>query len=85
MAELQFALLMRAASVVDKGGSLVYSTCSLEHEENEAIVKRFLDTNREFSLLRPDAHSELITNGGFVRSFPHRHKMDGFFAAIIEK
>jgi 16S rRNA (cytosine967-C5)-methyltransferase len=50
LAELQFALLNRAAEAVKPGGRLVYSTCSLEPEENEALIARFLATTPAFNL-----------------------------------
>jgi 16S rRNA (cytosine967-C5)-methyltransferase len=85
LAELQLSLLDRAAGVVMPGGRLVYSTCSVEPEENEAVVGRFLGGGARFRLVTPSARPELITPDGFVRTFPHRHASDGFFAAVLEK
>lgn len=50
-AELQLKLLRNAARLVKKGGRLVYSTCSVEPEENEGVVRRFLEENPEFTLV----------------------------------
>lgn len=85
LAKLQLALIERAAQSVASGGRLVYSTCSIEREENEDIVYRFLDGNSRFRVIEPDARGDLITGDGFVRTFPHRHGSDGFFAAVLEK
>jgi 16S rRNA (cytosine967-C5)-methyltransferase len=85
LAELQARLLARAASVVAARGRLVYSTCSLEQEENETIIGEFLESNKRFRLLKPPAPMDCISEEGFVRTFPHRHDTDGFFAAVIEK
>ena len=85
MAALQSALITRAATLVDKGGRMVYSTCSLETEEDEAIIIRFLETNPDFNLSKPDVNQDLITKAGFVRTFPQRHGMDGFFAAVLQR
>jgi 16S rRNA (cytosine967-C5)-methyltransferase len=85
MADLQFRLLERGASMIRKGGRLVYSTCSIEREENEGVIQRFIESGAPFRIVQPKAHSDLITADGFVRTFPHRHTMDGFFAATLEK
>jgi 16S rRNA (cytosine967-C5)-methyltransferase len=50
MAELQGEILASAANYVSRGGTLVYSTCTIEPEENEQVVENFLDSNREFRL-----------------------------------
>jgi 16S rRNA (cytosine967-C5)-methyltransferase len=76
-------LLERAAAVVRAGGQLVYSTCSIEPEENEAVLGRFLRGARQFAIARPRAHPALTTPEGFVRTYPHRHGTDGFFAAVL--
>lgn len=85
LAKLQLALIERAARLVASGGRLVYSTCSIEREENEDVVHRFLNSNSQFRLVEPNARAELITSDGFVRTFPHRHGTDGFFAAVFER
>jgi 16S rRNA (cytosine967-C5)-methyltransferase len=85
LAELQFGLLTRAASWVAPTGRLLYSTCSIEREENEEVVRRFLAGNAAFKTLMPDARADLITTEGFVRTFPHKHGCDGFFAAVLER
>jgi 16S rRNA (cytosine967-C5)-methyltransferase len=85
LAALQLSLLKRAADALANKGRLVYSTCSVEPEENEEVVRRFIESDRRFRIARPLAPGELITGDGFVRTFPHRHEMDGFFAAVLEK
>ncbi|HSV53365.1 MAG TPA: RsmB/NOP family class I SAM-dependent RNA methyltransferase [Burkholderiaceae bacterium] len=90
----QTAILQSAARLLKPGGRLVYATCSVLPEENEAIAQAFSEANREFSPLRP---SEILSNlkiadaaslcsgseGGaeYLRLWPHRHATDGFFAA----
>ena len=56
----------------------------IEREENEEVVRCFLESNASFRLINPNARLDLITTGGFVRTFPHRHGCDGFFAAVLE-
>jgi len=85
LADVQLSLLERATAMLARGGRLVYSTCSIEREENEAVVSRFIESGAPYRLLRPNARADLITAEGFVRTFPHRHGSDGFFAAVLEK
>ena len=87
LAEVQLSLLRRATSALKRGGRLVYSTCSMEREENEAVIHRFLEGGfqSQFRVVTPTAPAELITREGFVRTFPHRDGADGFFAAVLEK
>ncbi|HXI92484.1 MAG TPA: 16S rRNA (cytosine(967)-C(5))-methyltransferase RsmB, partial [Blastocatellia bacterium] len=85
LAELQARLLEGAASSVASGGRLVYSTCSIEREENEEVVRRFLDATTLFQVIEPNAPAGLITSDGFVRTFPHRDGTDGFFAAALQR
>ncbi|MCS6804116.1 MAG: 16S rRNA (cytosine(967)-C(5))-methyltransferase RsmB [Acidobacteriota bacterium] len=83
MAQLQLALLTNAATMLACHGRLVYSTCSLEPEENEQVVEKFLDAHPQFKRLQPTAHPSVLTHTGDVRTFPHRHHADGFFAAVL--
>jgi 16S rRNA (cytosine967-C5)-methyltransferase len=85
LADIQSVLLERGARWLAAGGKLIYSTCSVEREENEEVVQRFLDANAQFRLLKTDAPIACLTAEGFVRTFPHQHGTDGFFAAVIEK
>ena len=62
----------------------MYSTCSILEEENEAVVAEFLASRRAFSLMRPPGLDEALTDSqGHFRTYPHRHGMDGFFAAVM--
>jgi 16S rRNA (cytosine967-C5)-methyltransferase len=85
LAEIQCTLLARGARLVAPGGRLIYSTCSVEREENEEVVQRFLDANLQFQRVKIGAPMNCLTPEGFVRTFPHQHGTDGFFAAVIEK
>jgi 16S rRNA (cytosine967-C5)-methyltransferase len=85
LADLQFSLLERGATLLASGGRLIYSTCSIEPEENEGVIRRFIESGAPFRSLRLKAHTGLVTADGFVRTFPHKHRMDGFFAAALEK
>lgn len=81
----QLKILENASKVVKKGGRLVYSTCSLEGEENEAVCENFLAGSTDFKKILPDLPEKFLTDEGFARTFPQRDKTDGFFIAVFEK
>lgn len=91
----QTAILQSAARLVKSGGRLVYATCSVLPEENEAIAEAFSAANPDFepqeaTALLTDlkvAGAEQLGAGGegatrYLRLWPHRHATDGFFAAV---
>jgi 16S rRNA (cytosine967-C5)-methyltransferase len=88
-AELQARLLDRAASWVNAGGALVYSVCSLEPEEGEAVVTEFLDRSAGFRLDQPTGLPGFapVSAEGFVRILPglleQEGGLDGFFMARL--
>jgi 16S rRNA (cytosine967-C5)-methyltransferase len=74
---------------VRKGGRLVYATCSLLVEENEARVEAFLSAHPEFVLV-PLAQAwtlpaPLPCDGPYLSLTPLRHGTDGFFGAVLER
>ncbi len=81
----QSKLLAKAASLVKVGGIIVYSTCSIEPEENFEIVKKFLEENSNFNLesARGKFPDELIDENDCIQTLPHIHKTDGAFAARL--
>ena len=81
----QLRILRNASKLVRRGGRLIYSTCSLEREENEEVCEQFLSDAHDFQQQRPDVPEEFISERGFARTFPHRDKMDGFFIAAFER
>jgi 16S rRNA (cytosine967-C5)-methyltransferase len=86
----QNTFLDNLAPAVKPGGILVYAVCSFEPEETDCVVASFLDSHPEFNLSPPpqslvDLNPSLFSSRGFFRSFPHRHNMDGFFAARFIK
>jgi len=90
LAEAQEKFLNSAASVVAKGGELLYVVCTISREENEGVVEGFLKENGDFSPVdlgkrAPEWCLDLIDDKGFYRTWPHIHKMDGFFAALFRK
>lgn len=84
---LQRRILTNAATFVKPGGVLVYSTCSIEPEENEEQIETFLKHHPEY-LLEPAVQwldVDLVTDSGFYASLPHVHGMDGAFAARLRR
>ena len=91
-AEVQRRLLENALPQLKPGGRLIYSTCSLEPEENEQVVEPVLAAQPDFSLLRKDelgkefpALESLFDSPGWFRTHPAHDDMDGFFAAVISR
>jgi len=87
MGAIQREILRSASAVVPVGGLLVYGTCSLETEENDAQVERFLQENRNWRL-EPPAEGSVpasVLDAGRLRVLPHRHGADGAFAARLRR
>lgn len=92
LTEKQTSILASAARLVKSGGRLVYATCSVLPEENEAIAQAFSAAHPNFvPLLAADTLTELkvanagslcTTDGLYLRLWPHIHATDGFFAAV---
>lgn len=84
---LQKQILRAAATVVKPGGLLIYSTCSLELEENDEQVQQFLAAHPEFTLEAPapGVVPDDVLDGGYLRVLPHRHGFDGAFAARLRR
>jgi 16S rRNA (cytosine967-C5)-methyltransferase len=89
LARKQHDILKGAARLVKPGGRLVYATCSILPEENEAIVADFLAAHADF---RQVSAQEILAKQGIalecgetLRLAPHTHGTDGFFAAVLER
>ncbi len=94
----QQAILASAARLVKPGGRLVYATCSVLPEENEAIAEAFAAAHPDFAWLdaaplltqlKVEGASSLCSGGDggtrYLRLWPHRHQTDGFFAAVWQR
>jgi len=85
----QAAILASAARLLKPGGRLVYGTCSLLDEENEAIVAQFLASHADFIVVpMKEILAELkipLEMGDYLKLQPDLHQTDGFFAAALER
>ncbi|MCF8240406.1 MAG: 16S rRNA (cytosine(967)-C(5))-methyltransferase RsmB [Melioribacteraceae bacterium] len=82
---IQYELLEKAATLVKIGGAVVYSTCTIEPDENFKIIEKFLFEHPNFSLQNADqfVNKSVVDETGCVQTLPHVHKIDGSFAAKI--
>jgi 16S rRNA (cytosine967-C5)-methyltransferase len=90
LARLQGTLLSAVARLVRPGGMLVYATCTLTDEENDAQLAAFLSAQSDFGVddPRPDLPERaraLVGADGVLRTLPHRHGLDGFFAVRLNR
>ena len=98
MAVTQAAILQSASRLLKSGGRLVYATCSLLPQENEAVADAFTAGNPDFAplevggvltQLKVDGADKLCSGGEthqkYLRLWPHRHGTDGFFAAVWQR
>jgi 16S rRNA (cytosine967-C5)-methyltransferase len=97
LSELQFSILANLSGYVREGGVLVYSTCTAFHEENEDVVERFLSEHPEFEIEPMDREAPAFIDddkseefrpyiqGRYLKTFPPKDGMDGFFAARMDK
>ena len=87
LSELQYGILENAAQSLKQKGKIVYSTCTLEPEENWGVVKKFLEQNRDFANIKVDGTipESMIDDQGALNILPHMHQMDGAFAVILTR
>lgn len=86
LAQQQASILENAARLVKDGGVLLYSTCSIEPEENSEQIMSFLEKHPEFVLDKADNYlPQEVCRDGFMQTFPHLHHTDGAFAARLIK
>jgi 16S rRNA (cytosine967-C5)-methyltransferase len=94
--DLQARILDSAARLVKPGGRLVYATCSLLPEENEAQIEAFMTAHSDFAIkpigevwnkvMAPHANAAPCpSDGSFLRLTPAQHGTDGFFVAVLER
>ncbi|MBK6875669.1 MAG: 16S rRNA (cytosine(967)-C(5))-methyltransferase RsmB [Ignavibacteria bacterium] len=83
--KLQISLLEDSIKYLKPDGVIVYSTCTIELEENQGVIDAFLNNHPEFSIENASEYipKETVNESGFMELFPHIHKTDGAFAARL--
>ncbi|RFB19110.1 16S rRNA (cytosine(967)-C(5))-methyltransferase RsmB [Bacillus sp. HNG] len=90
LAKIQLAILNEVSTLLKKDGILVYSTCTIEYEENEGVIKAFLEQHEDFMLddsienYLPEIVKPYIKNGQ-LQLYPHYFGTDGFYIARLRK
>ena len=84
LAKIQYKILSASKNYLKRGGVMSYSTCTLNPMENEEIVLRFIKENPDFSLLGFEL-GDLMGDRGMITLYPHIHKTDGFFIALLKR
>ncbi len=82
---LQKKILETASEYVKKDGVLIYSTCTINKEENEDNIKEFLAKHKEFSIMQLDNQENNVNKDGFLQLLPINNQSDGFFIAKIKR
>jgi len=88
LAAAQGDMLDAAARAVAPDGHLVYATCSSEPEENEAVIEGFLERTPTFAKVTPVVSgglAQVIDRNGHLRTYPHVHGLEAFFAAVLKR
>ena len=79
LVELQRSLLSHASTWVKAGGMMVYATCTLHPDENESQIEWFLSEHEGWEIAPPQTFGVPVADEGWIKVWPHRQNMDGFF------
>lgn len=85
---IQYKILENASKYLKSGGELIYSTCTVNTEENLGMINKFSINNKNFKLIDISKESNNLFNtskDGYIEIYPHIHNMDGFFIAKLKK
>lgn len=83
---LQQKLLEKADSLLKKNGVIVYSTCTINPDENEKQIEKFMKNHSNYILEKPDQFVEKdFVSGKYIKTYPFKHNMDGSFASALRK
>lgn len=86
--KIQYKILENGSKYLKHGGELVYSTCTVNIEENNELIKRFLNNNKDYKLADISENIDgffKTAKNGYLEIYPHLHGMDGFFIAKIKR
>jgi len=86
----QALFLDNVAHLVKPSGVLVYAVCSMEPEENESVIKGFLNKHDKFAIEKKSTglsfdSCSLVTRDGYLKTFPYLNNMDGFFSVCMKR
>lgn len=73
------------SALVRPGGLLLYAVCSVLREEAEDQAEWFMSSREGWSLETINGPGDMIDSNGYLRTWPHRHGTDGFFAALFRR
>ena len=84
---MQRKILWAASNFINPGGVLVYSTCSVEPEENWMVIEAFLKSHPDFKVenAKDFVPEDFVDENGAIFTFPPTHKIDGGFAVRLKK
>jgi 16S rRNA (cytosine967-C5)-methyltransferase len=85
LADKQLRILVNASRAVRSGGRLIYSTCSIEKDENESVIEKFRTLASDFEAAALQVDSSLLTGSAAARVWPQRTGADGFFIAMFRR
>ncbi|SKC87220.1 16S rRNA (cytosine(967)-C(5))-methyltransferase RsmB [Maledivibacter halophilus] len=87
LSKLQIEILKVSSKYVKNGGILIYSTCTIQDEENEKIIRKFLEENGEFTLIdiKDDLPHNIRPEEKYLQLYPHISNTDGFFICKMKK
>ncbi|HOZ07717.1 MAG TPA: RsmB/NOP family class I SAM-dependent RNA methyltransferase, partial [candidate division Zixibacteria bacterium] len=87
LAKIQAKMIDHAATLVKPGGVMVYSTCTIIRAENDQVVEEFLVRNRQFEIDSAARFfpAELVTERGFVKTYPEVGRLDGAFCTRLRR
>lgn len=82
LSKISLSILNTSAKYLKSGGTMVFSTCTVIPKENEEVLSRFLDENKNFHLKKIDCSKD---NSGYITLYPHTDDCDGFFISLMVK
>ena len=84
---MQRKILWKAATFLNPNGVIIYSTCSIELEENYMVINAFLKSHSQFKIESASSyiHKDFVDENGVMLTFPTKHKIDGGFAFRLRK